>query len=720
MFAEPIYSVLRGGRISEEGFASAFSGFSLKSVYRAGFAFVGILFVLFHFIAKIPDFYNFMFKYRYVLAVTVFFVLVIGQIHFSSVAMFDYHIQPGYGSEFIAPIFGSANPIRSDEWAVSTPIQLAAQFDPEPFGRYNYITRGTATENMHYGLTFNLASLAFPFSVFHLFGAEYGISARWVGLLIMTFMISLEFSYIITKKNRLLALVGACLITFSPFFQWWSYVLFIPAGLGVLVCFYYFINAETKVRKILLALGAAVFLSMFIVNLYPPWQVPASYLYLGLAVWIIVDNWERIKQLKKLDYVIIALTAILVTGVVGVFLYESREYLAGITNTVYPGARIETGGGVAFADFTNRMMNAGLLAPMSVRNSFLYTNISEFGGFYTLFPIPILFASFLMIKEKRVDLLSLILIIVSVFIGTYIIVGWPQVLARIFLMSFSTSIRVLDILLFVQIFLFLRIMSWKANHNEISENNENAKPQSTKPQNTKCKPQNINYKAQILTISGAIAVSACLTFIAHFLSRTTFYYPIPAWYFVISFVGFSVVLYSIFDFQRNKKIFMSACIYLICFSLFTFITVHPIMRGLDVIYSKPLSEKISELAVNPDEKWISLDHVLYGPPFLVASGASTINSTNFYPNLDLWHELDPERNYENIYNRYAHVSVELTSDNTSFVLYHADHMLLRLSYSDLYTAGVRFIHTREPLQDNETVRFVLLYDEGGSRIYAVE
>jgi len=697
--AETLLSIFLGGRRAGADFTYIIENFSLLSVYRAFFVFFGLSFILMHFIVNIKVLYELLFKYRYVVAVVLFLLLVIGRFHFSSVSMFDFHIQPGYGSELSMPIFGTPNAIRSDEWAVTSPVILSAQHGPEPFGRYNFIARGVATENMPHGMTFNLATLAFPLSIFYLFGVEYGFSARWVGVLILTFMVTLEFIYIVSGKKRLFAVAGACLVTFSPFVQWWSYVQFIPAGLGALVCFYYFLQENSKVKRILYSLGITIFFSMFIVNLYPAWQVPAGYLYLGMVIWIIVDNLDRVKQLRKLDWGILALTVVLIAGVVGTYLHESREYIYGISNTVFPGTRHFSGGGIAISDFANRMINSGVYAPVATERAFAFTNHSEFGGMYTLFPIPLLFAVFMMIKRKAADLLSIILIAYTIFIGTYVYFGLPAWLAHVTLLSFTISMRALDVLLFAQVFLFARALSWIAEENEL------------------CK------KANLISAVCAVVISIGLTGIAVWFSRTTFTYPIGAVYFVITFIGIALLLYSIFTFIHSKKAYFVACIYLILISGFTWMNIHPIVIGLDVFYSKPLFSAVSELAVDKNEKWISLDHVFYGPSFLIVSGAPTINSTQFYPNLELWHALDPERRYEEVYNRYAHVSVELTAENTSFVLWHPDHMLLRLSYHDLATTGVRFIHTtdaEQPLRSNDIVTFELLYHEGGSRIYSVE
>jgi hypothetical protein len=223
-------------------------------------------------------------------------------------------------------------------------------------------------------------------------------------------------------------------------------------------------------------------------------------------------------------------------------------------------------------------------------------------------------------------------------------------------------------------------------------------------------------KFKTLAFSSVTAI-ILMYFIERF-SRSTFESTLGFTFLMVTTFGIAAIIYSIFNLQRNKKVLRFACLYLIAISVATLISIHPVMRGLDVIYSKPLAAKVSELAEDPNEKWISL-HGIVGSSYLIATGASTISSTNFYPNIDLWYKLDTDRKYEYVYNRYANVTVSLTSDETSFELYHPDHFRLNLSVRDLATAGVRFIHTEYPLGSFEGVTFTLLYDEGGTRIYSV-
>jgi len=685
--------------------------FSSISFYRAGLLLLLFLFIAAHFVVKFSTLYNLLFKYRYVVAVSLFIILVLNQISFSSVGMYNLHIQPGMGSEFASPIFGWPRYVRSDEWMMELPLVLSAQYGPEAFGSINYIFRGTATEQAIFGISIGLNTIGSPFDLFYLLGDVYGVSARWVGLLLLSFMTSFELFYIISKKNRLLAVVGACMIVFSPFFQWWSYVIYVPAGFGVLVCFYYFLNTECRKKRVLLSSGIGIFASMYVVRLYPPWQVSVGYVILGIAIWMIYDNWTKIKQLKKWDIAILSISLVLVAISVSSLILQSREFISAIMNTYYPGNRRVSGGIEYFGPFAvlqlNRLLNGGFFAgglfvggfsPESGFQMFLSTNVSEFSGMYTLFPVPFFYAIFLLAKKRFFDLLTAILIILSVIKFTYVFIGWPGFLSQITFMSFSVIQRVIDVILILQVFIFIRVICLLRESKE------------------KQSLPNSYLKINILAVASAF--SLILLIVAYEFSKTTFIVPIAAWYYMISFIGITLVFYSLFDSQMNKHIFKAACMFLILITAVSGLSANPVMRGLDAIHSKPLAEKVRELAIDTDEKWISL-HSFVAANFLAASGASTINSTNFYPNMDLWYLFDLNREYAYIYNRYAHINVTLITESTTFTIIQADFFHLQLYYGDLEAMGVRFIHSAHMLEDYDNIMFHLIYTEGGHHIFYV-
>jgi len=672
--------------------------FSAMSIYRICFLFVFFAFLMIHFIVNISVLYNVIFRYRYVIAGLIFVLLVANKINFSSVGMFNNNIQPNYNSEFSTPIFGTPRAIRSDEWVVSTPNRLSAQYPPSPYGLYNDIARGAETENVPLRAYVGYATLANPLNFGLLLGPEYGESVWWCGTLILAFMISLEMMYIVSKKNRVLAVTGACLIAFSPFYQWWSYGgNMLITGMGCLVCLYYFIRLKERWGKILCALGLSILFSQFVTSFYPPWQVPAGYLFIGLLVWIFYESWPQFRALKKIDWGIIGLALVFSASIIIAYIVASNNYMAIIANTVYPGTRTTlTGGGIDLGFAIDKLINGGFFPVLSFFTSFANTNVCQFSGFLTLFPIPLLFSYYMMRKGKRIDLLNMILIVFSLVMGTYVFISWPTWLAKITLMSYVQSVRALDVISFAQVFLLISSLS------RFSAINSN-------------KGKTFSWGLLI----DAIATGICLLFAALYFIKSDLVSPINPLYIIIIFAGFTLVIYCMFKQCYTKSIAKAVCIFLVVFSCLSGLPVNPIMKGMDTIYAKPLAAEVEELSKNTDEKWVALGNIVE-PQFLIACGASTINSTNIYPNLTLWEKLDTQHQYEDIYNRYAHVLVNLTSDPTRFELQQADVIKLYLSYDDLEIANVKYVLSQTPLENQDNVKFELLYAEDGSFIYQAD
>lgn len=86
-------------------------------------------------------------------------------------------------------------------------------------------------------------------------------------------------------------------------------------------------------------------------------------------------------------------------------------------------------------------------------------------------------------------------------------------------------------------------------------------------------------------------------------------------------------------------------------------------------------------------------------------GAPTINSTNVYPTLERWHELDPERKYDDIYNRYAHILVNIVEEEASFELIQADYFILNININYLKKLDAKYILTGNDL-DNYSNEYI--------------
>jgi hypothetical protein len=82
--------------------------------------------------------------------------------------------------------------------------------------------------------------------------------------------------------------------------------------------------------------------------------------------------------------------------------------------------------------------------------------------------------------------------------------------------------------------------------------------------------------------------------------------------------------------------------------------VNPLYHGLVDVQETPVGSAIARLQGDGDGMWVSTAGIVSNA-VLVASGVPTFSAAFSYPVFSAWTELDPERRYRSVYNRYAHV-----------------------------------------------------------------
>ena len=103
--------------------------------------------------------------------------------------------------------------------------------------------------------------------------------------------------------------------------------------------------------------------------------------------------------------------------------------------------------------------------------------------------------------------------------------------------------------------------------------------------------------------------------------------------------------------------------------------------------------------------------------YALANDARIINSTNYYPNFNNWNLLDTNGKYKDIYNRYAHISINLTDEETSFSLIQTDAFLINLNYNDMCKLKPTYYLT---CIDYDNSLLEKIYEEDGVYIYRVK
>lgn len=151
--------------------------------------------------------------------------------------------------------------------------------------------------------------------------------------------------------------------------------------------------------------------------------------------------------------------------------------------------------------------------------------------------------------------------------------------------------------------------------------------------------------------------------------------------------------------------------------------MNPIRQGAAFLQQDSLIKEIRTIEQEEPGIWIveNAGYPLINIPVL--AGAPTINSTNVYPNLERWSQLDPEGSNEEIYNRYAHILITLTDEEaTEFELRQADVFHLTLNIEDLPKLGGSYILTTRNLDElaNSKIQLQLVSQIKSYFIYKVE
>ncbi len=636
----------------------------------------------------------FVYKYRYCFAIGIVVFCVILNISGSSIAVWNNYLPQSSDPSSTGTLFGISRSIRSDEWCVNTPMAFSQAYNQTgAFPYFGDTVRGANTDMfIVYGQpVWNIAVLFRPFHWgYLLFGAERGLAFFWSARLVALFMVSFEMGMLLTHKNKRLSVALAVLVSFAPAVQWWfavnGFVEMLVFGQLAILIVYHYLKTSNYLYRILLALGLVICGGAFILTFYPAWQVPMAYIYLAMLIWVI---WDRKKEctfcLKKDLPIIIGFFLILGISMLYIFT-KSADTIQLVLNTAYPGDRIGLGGG-QFQEAFGYASN--LFTPYD--NALMTSNPVEMALFFDFFPLGLLLSLWVVFCEKQRDKLLICLLAVDVFLSLYCFVQWPTWLAKITLMGYSTSNRVLLVVGFLNLLLLFRAITMMRTKPRLSH-------------------------TLLIAIPLSLFVSfICIAQSGDYMSKAMMCISI-----FVLFVGFSLVLKA-----GNRGYQYWFLLFCCIVGLVAGGMVNPIQQGTDVVYNNPLVQDISEIthADHGEGLWMVEGEGVGFPmgnlPIMV--GAPTINSTNVYPNMERWEQLDPTGEYEQAYNRYAHIHVILTDEPTSFNTPTPDQFILYLNYQDLEKLNPKYILTKGDLSSvsEEGLQFSLLEQEGEYQIYQV-
>ena len=630
---------------------------------------------------------DFIYKNRFIIAIVLVITGVLFSLHGSSISLWNAIYNTGVTDSGI--IFGNWRPIRSDEWAVTTPL-IFSQFH-NSFKIFTDIIRGIPNTEVFllYGLpVLNILEIFRPFHLgYLLLGFEKGLSLFWVGRFIALFLVTFEFTMIVTNKNKRLSLISAFMVSLAPNVQWWfatnGVVELFVFGELALILLYKYMNTENFKSRLIMLLFMMICAGGYIFILYPAYQIPMFYVFVFLAAYIIAENRNKCKITKK-DIISIIIMLLIFASLMIYAFSVAKETIFATLNTVYPGSRTENGGG-AFRKYISYLSNIFL----PYKELGIKTTTVEEAAVFGLFPIGIITSIMNMVKTKKKDLFSILLFIPYVILGLFSFIGFPDFLAKITLLSLSIAERPLLAIGFIDILLLVRSLSLRE--------------------------KSIGFWKSVI-IAGILSV--ILVLLTHLLNSAYIGIFSSALLLAISGTLFFLAL------QYNTK--YGKYLFTLCIIGAMFImgfTVNPIVKGTDMITDSKILAAIEKQNTEDEGLWLAEAIGFPGPNYLVMAGASTVNSTHAYPDLEFCRKLDPEGKYEKVYNRYAHIYIEIVKKEAAekFVLTAPDTYHIYITADELKTLGIKYIFTVRIMEEfeNENTSFDLIYDVDTYRIYKV-
>jgi hypothetical protein len=535
------------------------------------------------------------------------------------------------GSPATEVLLGRARMIRWDDWGVQLPLALA-QVAHEP---------AFPLVNQNIGLGQNMlapiaAPVAHPLALFRptswgfFLGSDVGLAWMWWAQVLGLFVALLLLFMVLTRNRLALSCAGSLLLLFSPFMQFWSFNA-APLVIYMSACTLatgWLLGARRRASILAsgLALGWAA--ACFALAVYPPYQVVLGYLFLFLLAGFLSEP-RRDRELRvhlRTRFLGLALASLIAAGAVLAIYLEAADVFASMRNTVYPGARVATGGDAPLW----RILNSNLWTSLrlEVADFSPLVNLCEAASFWLLFPVvgAAVVARWLF-RRTGGDPVEIALLLYCTAFAIYGQFGIPESLARVSFLGYVPARRALLGLGIADAFLLLRFLSRGGD---------------TRPGN--------RLSALSLAALFALLLALCARSLHEALPQTS-----PVW--LVALVALNGLLAYLVLRRRRPATLVSAMAagLFACTAWFNPLVV----GGADYLTENPLSREI--LAIDRQRGGESV-WLAYGDPAIPnifrMIGVRALNGTHPVPQVALWEKVDPLGEHQSIYNRYANIGVE--------------------------------------------------------------
>ena len=630
--------------------------------------------------------WSFVDRNRFALAAAILLFSVVLELNGSSIGIWNRYV-PNSRAE--PPLFGVERAIRSDEYAVFTPMTLAQSFAKPAWPYFNDIPRAAPTDMFSvYAQPVRHPLLVFrPFLAGHvLFGFRRGLAFFWAGRWLALLLVLYELLKLLTGGNKPLSGAGSLLVVLSPVVQWWGAInalaeMLIFGSLFVL-CLDRFMRGASLRDRWLVIVGMGYCGVAYAMTLYPAAQVPFAYVFGGLSLWTVL---RRAKGFCA-DIATWAFAGVVVLAAAGClawYLRLSGESFRIMSDTVYPGRRFDCGGGFRkgfglswgnlFFPWTSPVVEDG--------NSFNRATFPDF------FPLGFGLALFLFLRRRVRDLLLVLLVAVATVLCFYCTTGFPRWLAGLSFLSRSTAPRAFVALGFVQLLLLVR-------------------------------------SASLLRPSPSVRISIPVAVGFAILAMVFAHLSYPRYLSAPGLLAVGVVAAAgCWCFLRFHASPGRAALFFAVFAICAGAFVNPVQRGDAGVPDSDLARTVRSIAVADDGVWLVEGAFFPMNQYPLLVGAPTVNAGNLCPAIERWRTLDPDGRSEETWNRYAvGIRIDLEPvERETISLTGFDTFRVSAPGSLLSKLNVRYLMSRRDVADlsDGNVSFEPIARASGWNIYRV-
>ena len=574
------------------------------------------------------------------------------------------------------PLMNKARRIRSDEFAIFTSFALS-QLAQKP--AFPIINRSFgAGQNMliePHTPVWHIATLARPATWgYFLFGAQRGLSWFWWFQVFGCFTVLFLLFEIALFGDTALAAFGSFWFCASAYVvcwsQWPAHVTFF-AALGC-VSAYNLLASESRSVRIASAIFLGLSIPGFVMIMYPPWQVAAGYFFVLLFVVLFIRDrlFLLVKKRWRYKLGLLALSVVIAAILTGAWILSCLPALRAMANTSYPGRRFSTGGDYSFALLFKGIYNLDTI----YRTPPALGNQSEAASFYYLFPA--VFAALLFSSKVRrsIGLLGWSMVAYIIAAVLFLLVGIPETLAKLSLMSYVPPYRADLTIGLASIILCVRLQIVLKREVRGSDTRWD------------------------MLWPWLASFSVVLFFVLHSWALAKLIPEVPVMQ--IGLAASFVMGCAAYFLLAGRRIAFFVLVG--SFVVATTALFNPLATNLDHVYNSELAREIKEINSRSVEPPLWLCYGGWYPGQLVATlGGRSLTGVHWPPQLSIWQALDPAGAYENLYNQYAEVSLHgLPADNMA--------VFNSRNPGDLSV----WVSPHNPVLKSLGARYVLVMDEG--------